>query len=641
MTFSIRKKDGLARIGNIITPHGKIETPVLLPVISPNRQVIPPEEMVKCGAEAFITNAYILYKDETNREKVLNMGLHKFIGFDGPIMTDSGAFQLMEYGEVDISNKEVTKFQEDIGTDIGVFLDCPTRGGTYEDFSTALKETLKRADEHIDARNPEVSMLWAGPIQGGKYLDLVKESCNAMRKKDFTVHPIGSVVPLLEQYDYESVVKMILTVKQNLPFNKPIHLFGAGHPMFFAIAVFLGIDIFDSAAYILYAQKNRYITVFGTNYLENLQYFPCTCEVCQTHTVKELKQLDRETRTILLAKHNLNVSLEEIRIIKQAIVEGRMYELVMTRILSHPSMAKLIETLFSNETSTFIEKFDPISKSRALLISHPALVKQPALVHYRNRILDRFYQWNKRLLICQDFQNIHSAETYQVIKLSPLFGVVPDELRGVYPLVQHERIPLEFSAEQIGFIKKFIEKYKSRFDEIVVHPSVNLEYEFLTKYPVFEEKRGKRADTKHILFAMFDYQFGSGVHTVIDTPTLKIERSRKTGIIRRISDERGSLGTIRPSDFTIVPSPLLASILHKYIKSPSQRVTASEESIPYVLKNKDLLAKFVLKADPRIRPGEEALVVDSEDNLLNFGKSVLSAQEMIEFDHGVAIQVRR
>ncbi|MHA1226344.1 MAG: tRNA guanosine(15) transglycosylase TgtA, partial [Candidatus Hodarchaeales archaeon] len=627
--------------GNIITPHGRIETPVLLPVISPNRQVIPPAEMVRCGAEAFITNAYILYKDEVNREKVLNMGLHKFIGFDGPIMTDSGAFQLMEYGEVDISNQEVTKFQEDIGTDIGVFLDCPTRGGTYEDFRLALKETLSRADEHIHARNSEVPMLWAGPIQGGKYLDLVKESCVAMREKDFAVHPIGSVVPLLEQYDYESVVKMILTVKQNLPFNKPIHLFGAGHPMFFAIAAFLGVDIFDSAAYILYAQKNRYITVFGTNYLENLQYFPCTCEVCQTHTVNELRRLDRETRTILLAKHNLNVSLEEIRIIKQAIVEGRMYELVISRILSHPTLAKLINILFSPKTSTFIEHFDPISKSRALLISHPALVNQPALIHYRKRIFDRFYQWNKRLLICQDFQNIHSAETYQVIKLSPLFGIIPDELRGVYPLVQHERIPLDFTPGLIQFIREFIEKYESRFDEIVIHPSVNLNHDFLAKYPTFEEKRGKRTDTKHLLFAMMDYQFGSGVHVVIDTPTLKIERSRKTGIVRRISDERGPLGTIRPSDFTIVPSPLLASVLHSHIEAPYQRVTASEESIPYILKNKDLLAKFVLNADPEIRPGEEVFVVDSNDSLLNFGKSVLSAQEMLEFNHGVAIQIRR
>ena len=110
--FSIQAKDGLGRLGTIFTPHGKINTPVLLPVINPNRQEIPPDELIECGAHAFITNAYLLYRDIKNREKALKIGLHDFIGFQGPIMTDSGAFQLMEYGKVSVSNSEITAFQE-------------------------------------------------------------------------------------------------------------------------------------------------------------------------------------------------------------------------------------------------------------------------------------------------------------------------------------------------------------------------------------------------------------------------------------------------------------------------------------------------------------------------------------------------
>ena len=639
--FSIRRKDGLARIGTINTPHGKIITPCLLPVLNPNRQLIPPSELVRSGAEAFITNAYLLYRDVENRQKALEKGLHEYIGYPGPLMTDSGAFQLMEYGEVDITNIEVTKFQEQIGSDIGVFLDSPTKGGSHDEYLEALNITLDRAEEHIQHRDSQYSTIWAGPIQGGAYLDLIEKSCLKMREMDFSVHPIGSVVPLMERYDYESVFKMVLTAKRNLPFNRPIHLFGAGHPMIFAVAAFLGVDMFDSAAYLLYAQKNRYITVFGTSYLENLQYFPCSCEICQSYTVNEIKDMNQEERTIHLAKHNLNVSFEEIRRIKQAILEGRLYELVISRVMNHPALTKLIDFLLSPETSRFIEPYDPISKSRALLITHPSLVNQPLLLRYRDRIMERFYVWNSILLIGQDFQNLPSSESYQVIRLSPVFGIIPDEIKGVYPLVQCERVPLPFSADIILFIKNFLKKFSNKFQEIYIHPSINLKLEEFTSYQTFNGKKQKKADDFLNICAILDYHFGVGTHKLIDKQTLEIERSRKTGILRRFSDKEGLLGTFRAQDFSIIPSLSFAKRLHNYIKYPKRRVIAAEESIAFVLDNKDLLAKFVTNADPAIRPGEEVLIVDNNDVFLNFGTSVLSTQEMFDFKRGIAVQVRR
>ncbi len=640
--FSIRKKDGLARIGTLMTNHGKISTPVLLPVINPNRQLIHPEEMVKCGAESFITNAYLLYRDSKNREKVLNKGLHEYIGFSGPLMTDSGAFQLMEYGEVSITNEEITQFQEDIGTDIGVFLDIPMKKGTYEESQITLQETLQRADDHIRQRSLTDSILWAGPIQGGKYLDLIETSCVEMAQKDFTLHPIGSVVPLLETYDFETVVKIILTVKQHIPPNRPIHLFGAGHPIFFAIAVFLGIDMFDSAAYVLYAKDDRYITVFGTEYLKNLEYLPCSCKICQNYSVAELKQLDQETRTILLAKHNLIVSLEEIRRIKQAIIEGRLYELVLARVMNHPSLARTFNFLFGFSTSQFIEQYEPISKSRSLLITHPILAFQPLLLRYRKRILERFYFWSSRLLIGQDFQHLRSSSSYQVIRLSPLFGIIPDELRGVFPLVQHERVPMTYSPEIISYISQFLEKYKGRFKHVEIHPSIDLDVEVLQEFSIFNGiKTKEKLDEDHIVKAIIDYQFGGGTHLVLGDQSLSLKRSKRTGILRHFSNESGALGTFRASDFVIIPTKDFARKLHQYIPVPRLRVVAKRESIPYISKNKDLLAKFVLDVDSEILCGEEVFIVDENDSFLNFGKSALSAPEMIAFNRGVAVQVRR
>ncbi len=598
--------------------------------------------MIRYGAESFITNAYLLYKEPVNRERALKEGLHNYIGYSGPLMTDSGAFQLMEYGEVTVTNKEITRFQEQIGTDIGVFLDVPIKRGSYEESKLALEKTLLRADEHIHHRNLTDSILWAGPIQGGEYLELVEKSCVEMAQKDFTVHPIGSVVPLLEKYDFKTVVRIALTVKQHLPVNRPIHLFGVGHPMFFAVAVFLGIDMFDSAAYILYAKKNRYITVFGTEYLENLQYLPCSCEVCQAYTATELKQLDQEIRTSLLAKHNLIVSLEEIRRIKQAIIEGRLYELVLSRVMNHPSLAKVLDLLFGSTTSEFIEQYEPISKSRSLLITHPILSFHPILLRYRKRMLERFYIWNQTLIIGQDFQNLHSSGSYQVIRLSPIFGIVPDELQGIYPLIQHERIPMSFSSEISNFISQFLQKYKSKFKRVKIHPSLDLNFKILQDIDIFERTINKnKLNETHIVNAIIDYQFGAGTHTILSDQSLIIERSRKTGIIRRFSDKSGVLGTFRASDFVIIPTETFAQKLHQHIPPPRLRVVAASESIPYIANNKDLLARFVQDVDPEILCGEEVFIVDKNDTFLNFGKSGLAAPEMIAFNRGVAVHVRR
>ncbi|MHA2173707.1 MAG: tRNA guanosine(15) transglycosylase TgtA [Candidatus Hodarchaeales archaeon] len=640
--FALRQKDGLGRIGTIFTSHGNISTPILLPVINPNHQTITPEAMCKFGAEAFITNAYLLYKDEVNRKKVLETGLHNFIGFNGPIMTDSGAFQLMEYGEVSVTNSEITAFQEEIQTDIGVFLDIPTKQKQYHDVKHALEETLARAEEHINSRVSTSQVLWAGPIQGGEYLDLVEKSCEKMAKKQFHIHPLGSVVPYLERYDFETVIKMILVAKHCLPMNRPIHLFGAGHPMFFALSVFLGVDIFDSAAYYLYARKNRYLTVFGTHYLDQLHYLPCSCKICSSYSAKDIQQLPQEEKTLALAEHNLRVSFEEIKRIKQTIIEGRLYEMVLSRMMNHPRIAKTLDLVFGQETSSFIEIYTPTTSKRAILISHPILKFQPHILRYKKRIMERFYAWSSKLIIAKEFNKIHSTTSYQVLKLSTLFGVVPDELKGVFPLVQHERIPLEYSSSEMNYVQKFIENFEDRFESVEIHKSLSLENDFFSNFKIMEPtKTAPKSEDKHKLNAIIDYQFGENSHKIFDNMNIDIKRSRKTGILRHFSRNGEIIGTLRPSDFTIILSKQFASEFIKQIPFPKQRVVAAKVSVPFVTQNKDLLAKFVSDVDSNIRSGEEVFIVDKEDCFLNFGRAHLSAKEMISFDKGVAVKVRR
>ena len=121
--FEIKAKDGKGRVGVLKTKHGDVKTPALMPVIHPRKQAL---DVGKYGADIVITNAYLIYKDNELKKKAVDEGLHKLINFDGPIMTDSGSFQLSVYGDVEITNKEVIEFQEMIKTDIGTSLDIPT-----------------------------------------------------------------------------------------------------------------------------------------------------------------------------------------------------------------------------------------------------------------------------------------------------------------------------------------------------------------------------------------------------------------------------------------------------------------------------------------------------------------------------------
>jgi uncharacterized protein with predicted RNA binding PUA domain len=150
-----------------------------------------------------------------------------------------------------------------------------------------------------------------------------------------------------------------------------------------------------------------------------------------------------------------------------------------------------------------------------------------------------------------------------------------------------------------------------------------------------------KVSDKFKLNAILDYQFGSGIHEIFNDIPVSVHRSPKTGILRNFTLQDKILGTIRPTDFSIVPSRSFAKDLCEFIPSPRLSVVASNDTIPYVSKNKDLLAKFVENVDPDIKCGEEVFIVDESGNFLNSGSAHLSAAEMLQFNHGIAVRVRR
>ncbi len=353
--FEINKRDGLARLGKVKTKHGILDTPTLLPVVNPKILTLSMDELKECGAQGLITNSYIIYKNIELKEIAEEKGVHELLNWNGPIMTDSGTFQSHVYGEINMQPDEILNFQKKIGVDIGTVLDVFCEPETrFEEAKKELEETQNRIEE---ADKNKGSIFLAAPIQGGRHLDLRLEAAQMASKTGADVFPIGGVVPLMEKNNFEKLAEVIIASKKGLDISKPVHLFGCGHPMLFALASFLGCDLFDSASYAKFASRDSLMFTWGTKNLDEIEEMPSEFSAAPGLTVKELKEMKKGNRQKIIAKHNLIVSFAEIRRVKQAIHDGLLWELVENRLRTSPTLMKVFGVL--KREMDWISNFEP------------------------------------------------------------------------------------------------------------------------------------------------------------------------------------------------------------------------------------------------------------------------------------------
>ena len=559
VSFEVLHKDIAARIGRLELNGKRIETPALMPVYNPKKPLITTKELQEeFNSDILMTNSYIILRDKELKKKVLKKGIHKHLGFNGIVATDSGSYQLMSYGNVLTTNEKIIKFQEEIGSDIGSFLDIPSMPDAYKPRAEEqLGTTLERAKEATNA-----GFVVNAGIQGSTYLDLRKRAAKSIGK-DFELCAIGGIVKLMEEYRFADLVDIIATVKKNIPSNRVVHAFGLGHPISFSIAVALGCDLFDSAAYALYAQGNRYMTENGTKRLEELEYLPCSCPVCNKHGIG-LKELPEEKRIKELARHNLYVTNEELSRVKEAIREGSLWELLSIRTRAHPALLDGLRSMLKHKR--WLAKFDPIRKKSAFHSLGFEARHRTEVVNVRSRV--------KRI------------SSKNMIELPP-FGKIPAEISDIYPF----------------------------------HSPGN-------KIPDLDKVR-----------AIMNYQFGEGAGELIPS-RVRIKKSRKTKRIRWIYEGKEMIASVRASDHFVIPKMKLAQMIKEKFKAPRNRVVIHEEAIPFVSEKKSVFAKFVTAIDPELRPKDEVLIVDKEDNLIRTGTLVLSPAEVKDFDRGPAVRVR-
>ena len=623
--FELIERDGLGRIGRFETPHGTMGTPALLPVVHPDpqRQPIPPAEMrERLGVEAVITSSYIIWRTPPLRAAASAEGVHRLLRFNGPVMTDSGAFQQHAYGSVEVGPEEILEFQARIGSDIATVLDDFTEPeAEHAEAEASLATTLDRARAARTAR----SGLLAVPVQGGIHPDLRARSAAAASELG-DVLAVGGVVPLLEQYRFVELARALVAARPTLSPGAPVHLFGTGHPMTFAFAALFGVDLIDSSAYHKFARRGSLLFPEGTVALDDLRDPVCHCFLCREMPLVEVARLSAPERERRIAYHNLLVSMEEVGRVRRAIREGTLWELAERRATAHPALrAGLAE---AGRHPEIFQPTEPESRRSFREVFRESR-ERPSVTRFRQRVA------------------AYSAGRPEPLPI-PRFALRPEYLDHV-PLTDRSGHPIAWASETpLGRVPIELS------DLYPVGPYLGID-EFLdpprhlspsSLREALEARWGGLAEfdrswsaewTGFQARSTLEWQFGREVVKELGA-SVAGERSRRTGRLRTIRSGSETLFHIGTDG---VPRPTFrgAERLRGVLPPGRWRVVVADDAVPFVSLGRSLFTRFVVTADPGLRPGSSAILVDRSDRPIAVGRMLLAPHEIPRLTRGVAARV--
>ncbi|ADO45679.1 queuine tRNA-ribosyltransferase [Hydrogenobacter thermophilus TK-6] len=362
-SFEILASEGNARVGRLITPHGVIETPVFMPVGTQGTvKAMIHRLLEEIGVQVILSNTYHLYLRPGVEVIELAGGLHSFIGWQKPILTDSGGFQVFSLsrrrtkdnrsgvrvleegvefrdhlsGSLHFFTPEkVIDMQEVFGSDFIMPLDeCVEYPTTYTYAQASVERTLRWLDRSIKHKKREDQALF-GIVQGAFFEDLRRYSAMATVERDLFGYAIGG---LSVGEPKEIMYAMVEVVCEYLPWQKPRYLMGVGMPEDLVECVARGIDMFDCVAPTRMARTGTLFTSQGkiniTNEIYKKDFSPvdeeCNCYTCRNFTKAYLRHLykaDEISAYILGTVHNLSFYHKLMKDIRTAIKEGRFESL--------------------------------------------------------------------------------------------------------------------------------------------------------------------------------------------------------------------------------------------------------------------------------------------------------------------------
>jgi len=359
-SFEVLQSDPTgARLGRLSTPHGVIETPVFMPVgTAATVKALTQEALESLGARVILANTYHLFL-RPGHELIRRLGgLHKFMSWNGALLTDSGGYQVFSLADLRKITDEGVRFRSHLdgsehlltpekaaeiqlalGSDIAMVLDeCIETPAPREIAQAAVNRTTawaKRARQFFQesaAKNGDVQQWQFGIVQGATFKDLRRESAQQLLEINFPGYAVGG---LAVGEPHEVTCEMTAEVTMLLPKERPRYLMGVGRPEQLADYVARGIDMMDCVLPTRAARHACLYTSEGRVLIKNARYAEdqrpidpaCTCSVCQRYTRAYLRHLfaaGEITAAILASHHNVHFYLDIMRQIREAIAFGQL-----------------------------------------------------------------------------------------------------------------------------------------------------------------------------------------------------------------------------------------------------------------------------------------------------------------------------
>ena len=345
--YELIKNDGKARLGKLKTNYGTFDTPMFMPVGTlANVKTLTPEELYNMNSAVILSNTYHLWLRPGEDIVDKAGGLHKFMNYNGPILTDSGGFQVFSLAKKkDISEEGVIfkshvdgkklfltpelsiQIQNKLDSDIAMSFDeCIPYPASYEYAKASTERTIRWAKRGLSVHNNPNQSLF-GIVQGGEFEDLRKYSALETVKLNFDGYSIGGTSV---GEDKDTMYKMIDYAIKYLPIDKPRYLMGVGEPIDLLEGVERGIDMFDCVLPTRLARHGNAFTRNGRINLKNLKYKEdftpiednCDCYTCKNYTKAYIRHLITCNEMLggrLLSIHNIRFLIKEMEEIREAI----------------------------------------------------------------------------------------------------------------------------------------------------------------------------------------------------------------------------------------------------------------------------------------------------------------------------------
>ena len=363
-TYTLQGRDGMGRAGELVTPHGIVLTPAFMPVATQATvKTLTPEEVAGTGAQMLLGNAYHLYLRPGVAAVRRLGGLHRFMGWQQPILTDSGGFQAFSMGALRRVDDDWIRFrshidgsehrftpalaianQQGLGADIIMCLDqCIAFGADRAEVRRAMERTHRWAQVCYDAHYVHPAAEYAdtaagqalfGIVQGGTFPDLRRESAEFITGLPFAGYAIGG---LAVGESKEQMYAITGQVTEWLPGDKPRYLMGVGSPEDLVEGVAAGVDLFDCVLPTRVARNGALFTAAGRVNIANRRFADwdapleadCDCYSCRNFTAAYLRHLFRAREILglrLASVHNLWFIQRLMSGLRAAILENRLAE---------------------------------------------------------------------------------------------------------------------------------------------------------------------------------------------------------------------------------------------------------------------------------------------------------------------------